>query len=121
MAKQLLALSLENDQLSEDRVRAVLQAMEKNPPRQYLALLRYYRVYVVREVRRTEALIEHTGEISTEAVASLETSFSKLYGRKISSITRHDPSLIAGLRVRIASDLYELSVADRLHSLAKSV
>lgn len=121
MAKQLLALSLDNDQLSPERVSAVLQALEKNPPRQYLSVLRQYRVFVLREIRRTEALIEYAGEITEETVSSIERSFSEMYGRKITSVTRQNPSLLAGLRIRIASDLHEMSVVDRLQTLARSV
>ena len=119
-AKQLLALSLEGGQLSEPKVRAVLDWFAQKPPAHAAATLREYHRLVEREVARSRARIEFAGALASGAVASIITELSRIYHRPISATTVENPALIAGVRVSIGDDVFERSVAGQLEKLAAS-
>ena len=59
-------------------------------------------------------------KLSPKALAAIEANFSKLYDRPIKAVTQTEPSLIAGVRVRVGDDLYDASVAGRLSASPKA-
>jgi len=59
--------------------------------------------------------------LSPEALAAIEAGFSKIYNRPIAAVTTPDPSLIAGVRIRIGDDVYDASIAGRLKRFAENV
>lgn len=116
-AKQLLKISLENGDLSAERVDGVLKSLEKNPPRHHLATLKAYLKLVAREVAKSTAVISHAGAISPETATRIAAQLSSKYGRSIASVTSEDPSLIAGVRVVVDCDVYDASIASSLTTL----
>lgn len=120
-ARKLVELSLDVSGVpSEERVSAVLAALEENPPAQHRALLRQYARYLEVVVRRTEASVEYAGPEPTAAAEAIVASLSKAYGRKLSLRFKHNESLLGGLRVRVGDDVYDSSVATRLQQLRQS-
>lgn len=120
-AKGLLNISLEDGQFSEERATAVLQALEKNPPRNYASVLKEFLKLVQREVANSTAAVEYAGELSSSALESIKSKFTAHYGRNISVTTSQNDSLIAGLRVRVGCDVYDSSVAGALKELEASL
>ncbi len=116
-AKGLFRISLEDGQFSEERAAAVLQSLEKNPPRKYAAVLKQYLKLVQREVANSTAAVEHAGDLSSSALEAIKSKFTAHYGRNISVTTSQNDSLIAGLRVRVGCDVYDSSVAGALKEL----
>lgn len=116
-AKQLLQLSLENGVVSAERVAGVLEYLEKNPPAGYAALLQAYHKLVAVEVAKSEARVEHAGPVAPAALSGIAAALGKRYGRPVTAVAKANPSLLAGLRVRIADDVYESSVAGQLAAL----
>jgi F-type H+-transporting ATPase subunit delta len=64
---------------------------------------------------------EVTSSTALEAstVESLKESFSKRYDRPIDVKTKIDPSLIAGIRVKIGDDVFDASIAERLKRISE--
>lgn len=117
-AKKLLRLSLdERGDLSAERVSGVLAALKKYPPRGYRLVLRAYHRVVERELRKSEAMVEHAGEISKASLQKIADQLTAQYERTISVQSAPNPKLLAGLRVRIGDDVYDSSLAGRLHRL----
>ena len=120
-AKQLLKMSVETGDLSADRVDGVLKALDKNPPRHQIAVLKAYLKLVEREVAKSTAIISHAGAIGARSVELISKQLSAKYGRSIVPITREDPSLIAGLRVVVDCDVYDSSISNVLSTLESSL
>ncbi len=120
-AKSLLKLCIVDGTFSEERVLAVLAALEKNPPRHYLAVLKAFHQVVAREVADRTADVEHAGALSPEAIESIARAISARYGRPIAVTTRPNESLIAGVRVRVGCDVFDASVAGALSELRSSL
>lgn len=121
LARQLFQMSLADGRLSDERVGGVLAYIEKINRTDSLALLRSYQRLIAAEVARNQAVVEHAGAVSTQALQAIGSDLSRKYGRPISVVSRPDPALLAGLRVRVGDDVYESSVAGQLAQLSDSV
>ncbi len=121
LAKQLFKLSVVNGDLSAERVTGVLGWIEKHQPRRPLALLQAYHRLVVAEIAKSRAVVEHAGAVNDATLQSIAAAMTKKYSRTVTSVAQPNAALLAGLRVRIGSDVYESSVAGQLASLSTSL
>ena len=119
-AKKLLTISLENNRVSEERVAAVLQTLRTTPPRYYREILEIYLRKIGAELRKENAIIEHSGPISGAVVNGIRDNLSKYYNRDIKVSTLDDPKLLAGVRIRVADDVWDTTVLSRLDQLTQS-
>ena len=119
LAKQLFKLSLVDGTVSPEQVTGVLGWIEKHSPRHALALLKAYHRLVATELAKSRALVEHGGPVTDATLRAIETAMSRRYQRTVTAVPRPNPRLLAGLRVRIGSDVYESSVAGQLALLAQ--
>jgi F-type H+-transporting ATPase subunit delta len=120
-AKKLVELSKDEGAISEQRVAEVLSAIEGSKHRQPLRLLKAYLIHIRRELALQTARVSTPTALGPEALAALESGFSARYNRPIRVVAEEEPSLIAGLRVRVGDDLYDASLVGRLQRLANSV
>jgi len=120
-AKKLVEMSRHNGVVTEAKVAEVLAGLKEVKPRHQLILLKTYLQYVRKAVAEQTALVATPGTLSDDALAAIETNFSKVYDRPITAVTKNDTSLIAGVRVRVGDDVYDASVAGRLKRFAENV
>ena len=121
LAKQLFKLSVVDGEVSADRVAGVLGWIEKHQPRHPLALLQHYHRLVANEIAKSRAVVEHAGAVNQATLQSIADAMSKKYNRRVTSVAKPNPALLAGLRVRVGDDVYENSVAGQLATLATHV
>jgi F-type H+-transporting ATPase subunit delta len=121
LAKQLFKLSLVNGAVSPEQVTGVLGYIERAAPRHALALLKLYHRAVALELARSRALVEHAGPVTDATLRLIEGAMSKKYQRPVTAVAQPNPKLLAGLRVRIGSDVYESSVSGQLAALSSAV
>ncbi|MCC5021418.1 MAG: F0F1 ATP synthase subunit delta [Candidatus Synoicihabitans palmerolidicus] len=121
-AKQLAKLSLDaSGAVDPERVTGVLAYLDKHPPAHPVATLKAYQRRIRIELAKTNAVVEHAVAISTEVLASIGGALTQQYKRQVTASGSRNDSLIAGLRVRIADDVYESTVSGQLDALAASV
>jgi F-type H+-transporting ATPase subunit delta len=121
LARQLFRLSLgDTGAVSPERVSGVLQYIEKHRPANAMAALRLYERLISREMARSHAIVEHAGSVSNAMLKGIATSLTQSTKRPITAEAKANPSLIAGLRVRLGDDVFENSVANRLATLAEA-
>ncbi len=121
LAKQLFKLSFVNGRLSAEQVAGVLGYIEKSAPRHPLTLLKLYHRAIATEYAKSRAVVEHAGPISAATLGLIEAAMTKKYARPVTASARPAPGLLAGLRVRVGSDLYESTVAGQLATLSHAV
>jgi len=120
-ARSLVQLSLEDGQVSADRVHAVLNSLKAKPRRGLKTIFKLYLYYLKRGIRHSQAIVEYSGALGPDTLARIEKNLSVSYGRKITAVARENPSLVAGLRISVADDVLDASVAGRLENLSRSV
>ena len=121
LAKQLFKLSLVNGAVSPEQVAGVLGYIEKVQPRHPLVLLKLYHRAIVTEVAKSRAIVEHAGAVSDATLKLIEGAMSRKYSRLVTATAQPNPKLLAGLRVRVGSDVYETSVSGQLAALSSAV
>lgn len=122
LVKQLTALSLDADgAVDGEKVAGVLAYLEKHAPGSPMGVLKAYHRRIATELAKTNAVVEHSGEISDTILGSISGALSQKYKRAINATAQPNDALIAGLRVRIADDVYESTVAGQLDALANSL
>lgn len=118
LAKQLFKLSVVNGVVSPEQVTGVLGYIEKAAPRHTLAVLKLYHRAIAAELAKSQALVEHAGPVTDATLKSIEAAMTKKYSRPVTASARPNPKLLAGLRVRVGSDVYESSVSGQLANLS---
>jgi len=121
LAKQLFKLSLINGQVSAGQVEGVLGYLEKTQPHHLLALLKLYHRAIATELARSHAVVEHAGPLGEATLKLIERTMTQRYQRSVTASAKANPKLLAGLRVRVGSDVYESTVAGQLASLSSAV
>ena len=118
-AKKLVVFSMDNGEVSEDKVKEVLRALSAHPPRKLKALLACYQKLIEREIAKYTAQVEHAGPLSKDALDTVKSFLEENSGRKITINAKENPDLLAGIRVSLGDDVYEDSAAFRLRPLAE--
>lgn len=118
LAKKLFKLSVVNGTVSPEQVTGVLGWIEKTQPRQTLSLLKAYHHRIALELAKSRAEIEHAGPVSDATLRMIEGAMTQRYKRVIAASAKPNSSLLAGLRVRVGSDVYESSVTSQLAALS---
>ena len=121
LAKKLVELSKDNGVVTEAKVGEVLAGLKQVQHRHHLTVLKTFLNYLRREIALQTAVVSTPAALSDEALKAIEATYSKMYGRTVTAVTKQDTSLIAGVRVRVGDDVYDASVAGRLQRLAENV
>ena len=118
LTKQLFKLSLVNGAVSPEQVAGVLGWVEQHAPRRPVALLKVYHHRIAIELAKSHAAVEHAGPVTATTLQQIEGAMSRRYQRVVTASAQPNAKLLAGLRVRIGSDVYESSVAGQLATLS---
>ena len=121
LAKKLVEPSKDNGVVTEAKVGEVLAGLKQVQHRHHLTVLKSFLNYLRREIALQTAVVSTPAALSDEALKAIEATYSKMYGRPVTAVTKQDTSLIAGVRVRVGDDVYDASVAGRLQRLAENV
>ena len=121
LVRQLFKLSLVDGRISSEQVAGILGYVEKHHPVNAVTILTAYQRLIATEIAKGIAIVEHSGPVSPASLASIATALSNRYQRPVTTQTKANPALLAGIRVRIGDDLFESSVAGQLAALSASV
>ena len=121
LAEKLLELSKEDGLVTSAAVENVLAGLRSMTLRDPKAVLKAYLALVKKAVREQTITVEYAGTLSEESLSKVTAQYEADYGRKLETVTKEVPELIAGLRVSVADDVYDASVAGRLATLASQV
>ena len=116
-ARKLLELSMDGDRVSEERVQAVLESMRTRNPRHTKPVLKKYLFYITREINRSIAKVEFAGEPEQASLKAVTDLLGRQYDRKIEIVCEENLDLIAGMKIRIADDVWDEDVAAHLDNL----
>lgn len=120
-AKKLAQLCLHNGQAAKNRVDDVIASLEPFPPTRRRALLKLFLKALERELAQYQAVVEHAGELDEAAQLAILDQLKKEYGHTLTLSLQAKPELIAGVRVRVADDVFDASVRTRLNHLSVAV
>lgn len=120
-ARQLFTMSVVNGTVSPERVTGVLQYLEKRKVANPVIVLKAYARLIANELAKSEAVVEHAGEINSATLSTIAAAMTKKYSRPVTATAKPNPALLAGVRVQVGDDVYESSVASQLAALSAAV
>jgi F-type H+-transporting ATPase subunit delta len=119
-AKHLYRLCVINGSLDELRVRQVIQRVLESKRRGSLALAKHFERFVRLDRSAHTAEVESATPLPAELQTSVQAGLLRVYGPGIDTTFGQSPALIGGMRIRVASDVYDGSVRAGLAALEKS-
>jgi len=116
-AKTLFRSCLVNGLLDDNRVRSAVDAILAAKPRSYLAMLAHFQRLLKIEVDRRAVRVESATPLDPALEAEIRADLQKQYGAGLNFSFAVVPELIGGLRVKVASDVFDGTVRTRLNRL----
>ena len=110
-----------NGGLDENRVRQTMKAVIAQKPRGFVGILSHFQRLVKLDIERRQALVESATPGSEALVQTVKTNLAQRYGQGLDVSFVVNPALIAGLRVKVGSDVFDGSVRARLNALAENM
>jgi len=120
-ARQLFRLCVVQGSLDESRARRVVQQMLDAGRPGILGVLTRFRRLVRLDRDKYTAEVESAAPMPAEMRASIDAGLASRYGRRIDTSYTENPNLIAGVRIKVGSDVYDGSVKGRLDALEEHV
>ncbi|MDO5463648.1 MAG: F0F1 ATP synthase subunit delta [Akkermansia sp.] len=120
-ARRLIRLCMGADgRLQEDNVRRVATTLCTEKPRNYLAILKSFTDMVRLEVQRHTATVTTARPVQKAEKAAIRAKLDARHpGLRYEWLT--DPSLIAGMTVKVGDNVTDASVRSRIERLEKLI
>lgn len=116
-ARQLFRLCVVDGVLNEERVRVVARQLASSGRRGALPILAAFHRLVRLDRQRHVALVESAAPLADALRTTVEAGLVRKYGADLTTTFEQAPALIAGMRIKVGSDVYDGSVRARLAAL----
>ncbi|MDX2226461.1 MAG: F0F1 ATP synthase subunit delta [Verrucomicrobiae bacterium] len=116
-ARKLIRLCVSQGAFDESRVRSVVSALVSRKPRGFADILHVFARLVRLEVRKKSVLVESAVPLDPALTQSLNSKLASLHGAGLQTTYAVNPSLLAGMRIKVGSNVYDGSVSGRLTRL----
>jgi F-type H+-transporting ATPase subunit delta len=120
-SRQLLKLSFTDGKLDEGKVNQVVQSVLTEKPRHFGEVLKDYQRLVRLEVAKRHAVVESATQLNSNLSNLLITKLKSRYGDDLTIEFKTNPTLLGGLRVKLADDVWDGSVRNRLRTLQEQI
>jgi F-type H+-transporting ATPase subunit delta len=117
VARTLYRLCLVDDALDGSRTRRVSRRLASSRRRGSLAVLAAFRRLVQLDHQRHTALVESATPLAVSVRDEIAADLGRLYGPALQTSFSENPALLGGVRIRVASDIYDGSLRGRLAAL----
>ncbi len=119
-AKELFRSCLVNGSLDEARVRQAVGRLVETRPRGYMGILSFFERLVRLDLERRTARVESAVPLSAELRARIQSGLAQTHGPNLNISFVQNAALLAGLRIKVGSDVYDGSVQARLAALEET-
>lgn len=117
-ARDLFRMCVVDGALDAGRARQVAGQLIASNRRGALAVLSSFQRLVRLDRDQHTALVESARPLDDTLQQTIHQRLARVYGARLGTTFQENPALIAGLRVRVGSDVYDGSVRARLAALA---
>ena len=119
-AKQLFQACHAEGNLNDDRTRETVKLLLEKKPRDFVAVLSHLHRLIKLDVQRRTADVQSAVALNENQQADVRENLSKLYGNNLNYTFTENGELLAGMRVKVGSDVFDGSVRTRLTNLEES-
>src|SRR5262245_32072483 len=117
MARRLYQLCLVDGLLDESRARLVVNRVLESRRHHSVGILEHFRRLVRLDRERHTAHVESAVPLPADVQAQLEADITRWFGRGVDAEFTQNSDLIAGVRMRVGSHIYDGTVRGRLAAI----
>jgi F-type H+-transporting ATPase subunit delta len=117
LSREMVRASFTDGQLDRGKIASLVQSLIAKKPRNYIGILQNYKQLLRLEIEKRHARIESATELSAETNSRILQNLRRKYGRDLTTEFVVNRELLAGMRIRVGSDVWDGSVRHRLESL----
>jgi F-type H+-transporting ATPase subunit delta len=114
LARELFRLSLVNGRIDANRVSEISKHLIAERPRGYVQTLKEVSRLIRLELDKRHAIIESATPLDATSADNIAKTLKLKFGDDITTEFRASPDLLGGLRVKLGSDVWDGSIANRL-------
>lgn len=120
-AREMFRLSLVDGRLDNARVKDISDRLVAEKPRSFLEILKEYTRLVRLELASRHAVVESAVTLPDEQASRILADLQSRFGNDITAEFRVQPGLLAGIRIKVGSDVWDGSVRNRLNTLSQQL
>lgn len=120
-AREMFRLSLVDGRLDNARVKDISDRLVTEKPRSFLEILKEYTRLVRLELASRHAVIESAVALPDEQASRILADLKSRFGNDITAEFRVQSGLLAGIRIKVGSDVWDGSVRNRLNTLSQQL
>lgn len=117
-ARKLMDASFTGGVLDVTLVRKVISKLAEEKPRGYLQVINAYWRLIRLEIQRNSAVVESAVPLDEKTKKKVEDDLHKKYGPGLSTEFAVNKNLLGGMKIRVGSDVWDGSVANRIQRLS---
>jgi F-type H+-transporting ATPase subunit delta len=117
LSREMVRASFTDGQLDRGKIASLVQSLIAKKPRNCIGILQNYKQLLRLEIEKRHARIESATELSAETNSRILQNLKKKCGRDLTTEFVVNRELLAGMRIRVGSDVWDGSVRHRLESL----
>src|SRR5438309_11808909 len=106
IAREMLRASFTDGQFDRGRITSVVDSILAKKPRNYLRILEYYKRLLRLEAEKRHARIETATALEPQITSQISLNLARPYGTDISREFAIKQALLGGMRIRVASDVW---------------
>ncbi len=120
-AREMFRLSLVDGRLDTARVKDISDRLVSEKPRSFLEILKEYTRLVRLELANRHAVIESAVALPDEQASRILADIKTRFGNDVTAEFRVQPNLLAGIRIKVGSDVWDGTVRNRLNTLSQQL
>jgi F-type H+-transporting ATPase subunit delta len=121
LSREMLRASFTDGQLDRGKVASVVQSLISKRPRHFMAVLHYFMRLLRLEIEKCHARIESAIPLTSQAAFDIGARLKRKFGNDLTTEFVVDPTLLGGVRVRVGSDVWDVTLRDRLERLKQQL
>ncbi|MDZ4741872.1 MAG: ATP synthase F1 subunit delta [Verrucomicrobiota bacterium] len=118
--KKFLRACTSGDTLDEVKALNIVKALIEKKPPGFRDILNAFTRLLRLELQKRSVLVESAAALDKATFDQIKVILEKSYGKGLDFTQKTNPGLLAGIKIRAGSDIYDGSVAGRLEKLKES-
>ncbi len=119
-ARRIFRLCSPDGKMNEEHLRAAIQKIGSEKPRDFRGILHVLRRLVQAEASKKAVIVESAVALDVATSENLTNSLREKHGQDLTFEFKTTPDLLGGLRVQVGDNVYDSSVKSRLNRLSES-
>ena len=121
VSRMMMRASLTDGRLDQGKIHALVDAVIRERPRNYVGILANYKRLLRLEVEKRHAKIESATPLAEGEGMRIVENLKRKYGQDITTEFAINPELLGGMRIRVGSDVWDGTVRQRLERLQQQL